>query len=302
VSELATRVGDVDLRTCVLTAAGTAGYADELAPYGDLATLGAVVVKSLARFAWDGNPSPRVGTAEDAMINSVGLAGPGVGPWRTTGLPALRARGATVVASIWGRTVAEFADAAADLRGADVVAVEINASCPNLDDRASVFAHSAARVVELLDATADVGVPRWVKLSPNTPELVAIAVAAVAAGADALVLTNTLTGLVIDVETGRATLGAGGGGLSGPPLLPVALRAVFECRAALPSVPIVGVGGVTSADAAVQMVMAGADAVEVGSATFADPRAPWHIQRDLERWLRAHAVASVMNLKGRAHG
>lgn len=301
-SSLATRVGDVALPSFVLTAAGTAGYGDELAPYGDLAELGAVVVKSLAHFAWDGNPSPRVGVAEDAMINSVGLAGPGVAAWRAGGLVALRGRGARVVASIWGRTVDEFAEAASDLAGADVVAIEINASCPNLEDRASVFAHSAAAVRAILAATAGVHVPRWVKLSPNTPELVAIASAAVAAGADALVLTNTLVGLAIDVETGHPTLGAGGGGLSGPPLLPVALRAVFECRAALPSVPIVGVGGVSCADAALQMVMAGADAVEVGSATFANPRAPWEVAAGVARWLASHGEESIGSVRGRAHG
>lgn len=301
-SSVATRVGDVAFPSFVLTAAGTSGYGDELAPYGDLSELGAVVVKSLARFAWDGNPSPRVGVAEAAMINSVGLAGPGVTAWRANGLVALRARGARVVASIWGRTVSEFADAATDLMGADVVAVEINASCPNLDDRASIFAHSANRVREILEATAHVGVPRWLKLSPNTPELISIATAAVSVGADALVLTNTLTGLVIDVESGHATLGAGGGGLSGPPLLPVALRAVYECRAALPTTPLVGVGGVTSANAALQMVMAGADAVEVGSATFADPRAPWDIARGVVQWLDAHKESSIAQIRGRAHG
>jgi dihydroorotate dehydrogenase (NAD+) catalytic subunit len=236
------------------------------------------------------------------MINAVGLAGPGVETWRTTYLPALVARGARVVASIWGRTADEFAAAAAALRGAPVVAVEINASCPNLESRSLMFAHSASATVELLRATDGVDVPRWIKLSPNTPELVAIAGAAIDAGADALVLTNTLLGLDIDVETALATLGNGGGGVSGPPMFPVALRAVFECRAAYPQVPIIGVGGVRRGEDVVAMLMAGANAVEIGTATFADPRAPWKIQRSLIRWMRRHDVTDVRSLQGRAHG
>jgi dihydroorotate dehydrogenase (NAD+) catalytic subunit len=298
---LATRVGEVALSSAILTAAGTAGYGDELAGYGELSELGAVVTKSLAAFAWPGNPAPRVAAAGDVMLNAVGLAGPGVEAWRREHLVHLRARGARVVASIWGRTVEEFAAAAAALRGADVLAVELNASCPNLESRASMFAHSAEATARIVEATAAAGVPRWVKLSPNTPELVEIAGAAIAAGADALVLTNTLLGLSIDVETGRASLGNGGGGVSGPAIFPVALRAVYDCRAAYPHTPIVGVGGVASARDVVAMVMAGADAVEVGTAIFADPRAPWRIQRSLRRWLRRHSVSTLRELQGRAH-
>ena len=298
---LQTRVGDVTLRSPLLTAAGTSGYGDELAAYGDLAQLGAVVTKSLASFAWPGNAAPRVAPAGDAMINAVGLAGPGVAAWRHDSLPQLAARGVDVVASIWGRTVGEFADAAHALEGAEVVAVELNASCPNLESRATMFAHSATATREILEATSMLTVPRWIKLSPNTPDLVVIAAAALDAGADALVLTNTLVGLMIDVESGEATLGNGGGGVSGPPLLPVALRAVFDCRAAFPTAPIVGVGGVASARDVVAMLMAGADAVELGTTIFVDPRSPWKIQRSLVRWLRRHDVADVSSLKGRVH-
>ena len=298
---LETTVGSVALRSAVLTAAGTAGHGDELAAYGDLSVLGAVVVKSLASFPWTGNPAPRVAPAGEAMINAVGLSGPGVTAWRDDELPALQRRGATVVASIWGRTVAEYAEAGRQLAGAAVAAVEVNASCPNLEGRNAMFAHSATATFDVVAASASAGVPLWVKLSPNTPDLVTIAHAAVDAGADALVLTNTVLGLMVDVETGRPALGNGGGGLSGEPILPIALRAIFDVRAALPDVPIVGVGGVQSGVDAIAMIMAGANAVEVGTATFKNPRAPWRVAREMAKWLDAHQE-TLVSIQGRAHG
>ena len=301
-TDLASVVGSVTLRAPILTAAGTSGYGDELAGYGDLAELGAVVTKSLAAFAWEGNLPPRVTSSGAHMLNSVGLAGPGVAAWREAYLPGLTSRGATVVGSIWGRSAAEFAEAAENLRGATLVALEVNASCPNLESRSSMFAHSASATAEIVRVASVAGVPRWVKLSPNTPDLVEIAGAALDAGAEALVLVNTVLGLGIDVEHRRPTLGHGGGGVSGPGILPVALRAVYDCRAAYPTCAIVGVGGVASGEDAVAMLMAGANAVQVGTATFADPRAPWIVLRGLSRWMEQHRVAHVAELVGAAHG
>jgi dihydroorotate dehydrogenase (NAD+) catalytic subunit len=301
-SDFATNVGAVTLRSPVLTAAGTSGYGDELAGYGELRNLGAIVVKSLAAFAWEGNAPPRVAASGEHMVNAVGLAGPGVAAWREQHLPDLERRGAHVVASIWGRTVEEFAHAAEAMRGAGVVAMEVNASCPNLESRSTIFAHSALATAEIVRASKAAGLPLWIKLSPNTPELVAIAGAALDAGADALVLVNTVLGLAIDVEHRRPSLGSGGGGVSGPGILPVALRCVYECRDAFPDTPIVGVGGVSSGEDAVAMIMAGADAVEVGTATFANPRAPWIVQREFEGWMQRHDVKSVREIVGAAHG
>jgi dihydroorotate dehydrogenase (NAD+) catalytic subunit len=301
-SDVSTNVGTVALRSAILTAAGTSGYGDELAGYGDLRELGAVVVKSLAAFAWEGNEPPRVAASGVHMLNAVGLAGPGVAVWREKYLPGLEGRGCAVVASIWGRTVAEFAEAAEAMRGANVVAIEVNASCPNLESRSSIFAHSALATAEIVRASKAAGLPIWIKLSPNTPELIEIADAAIDAGADALVLTNTVLGLAIDIEQRRTSLGRGGGGVSGPGILPVALRCVYDCRAAFPETPIVGVGGVSSGDDAVAMIMAGANAVEVGTATFADPRAPWKIQQGLARWMDGHHVTRVSDIVGAVHG
>ncbi|MGH3733237.1 MAG: dihydroorotate dehydrogenase [Acidimicrobiales bacterium] len=301
-TKISTRVGGLTFRAPVFTASGTAGHGDELADYGDLAALGAVVTKSLAAFAFDGNPPPRLATSGAHMVNAVGLAGPGVAAWRAHYLPALRARNAAVVGSIWGRTVEEFAEAAQAMRGADIVALEVNASCPNLESRREIFAHSPGATAEIVAAAKAASVPLWVKLSPNTPLLVDVAGAAFEAGADALVLINTVLGLVIDVESRRPTLGNLGGGVSGPGILPVALRAVFDCRAAYPDAAIVGVGGVACGEDAAAMLMAGASAVEVGTATFADPRAPWRIQRELITWMESHGVSEIDELRGAAHG
>jgi dihydroorotate dehydrogenase (NAD+) catalytic subunit len=299
VTEMGTRVGSVMLANPVMTAAGTAGFGTELAPYGELSALGAHVVKSLAADPWPGNAAPRLTSSGESMLNSVGLAGPGIEAWLERDLPRLAASGAKVVVSIWGRSVEGFAKAAAMLAGtgAPLVAVEVNVSCPNVEDRSRMFAHDAAATAEAV-AAAECGLPRWAKLSPNVADVCEIAGAAIAAGAESLVLTNTLLAMAVDPVARRPVLGAGGGGLSGPALRPVALRAVAECRAAFPEAGIVGVGGVARGSHAAEFLVAGADAVQVGTATFADPRAPWRVLEGLEHFCREHGVAAVRELVG----
>ena len=298
--DLAVRVGSVELPNPVMTASGTAGHADELAAYFDLSELGAVVVKSLSAEPWAGNAAPRVHESGVGMLNSVGLQNPGVETWLERDLPRLEARGARVVASIWGFTVESYDKAAAMLAEASdaVVAVEVNVSCPNVEDRRQMFAHSPSATAEAVDAAAACRRSRWAKLSPNVTDLTEIAGAALGAGAEALTLINTVMGMAIDPESGEPRLGAGGGGLSGPAIKPVAVRAVYECRAAFPQAAIVGVGGISTAPDAVELLRAGAHAVQVGTATFADPRAPRRVLRDLERWCRAHDVGRVADLTG----
>ena len=298
---LATSVGAVPLRSAVMTASGTAGHADELGAYGPLDHLGAVVVKSLSPDPWPGNPAPRLAPLELGMLNSVGLQGPGLEAWLAEDLPRLRATGASVVVSIWGRTVEEYARAGAMLAGAALTAVEVNVSCPNLEDRSRMFAHSATATSE---AVAAVGSEhqRWVTLSPKTSELIEIAQAAVAAGADALTLTNTVLGMAIDIERREVKLGGRGGGVSGPGIRPVSLRAVYECAAALPATPIIGAGGVSKGVDALEFLMAGASGVQVGTATLAEPRAPWRIMREMQTWMRRHGVNTIAELIGAAHG
>jgi len=308
------RVGSVELPHAVMTAAGTSGHGAELARYCDLSGLGAVVVKSLSVMPWPGNPAPRLHPLPDGMINSVGLQGPGVAGWFDEFFPELVTSRCRVVISVWGRSLDEYrqaAQAVADgLRRAgraadDVVAVEVNLSCPNLEGRRGIFAHDAELSAAVIDASvaamSGATRPVWAKLSPNTDRLVEIAGAVRGAGAEAVTLVNTVLGLVLDPETGRAVLGNGGGGVSGRIIHPVAQRAVFDVASAHPDLPIVGVGGVSSAAEAVALLQAGASAVQVGTATFADPRAPATVARDLVTWAAAHGITRLSDLTGVAH-
>jgi dihydroorotate dehydrogenase (NAD+) catalytic subunit len=303
--DLSVPVGSLVLPNPVMTASGTAGHADELEPYGPLAALGAVVVKSLSVGPWPGNPPPRVHQAGAGMVNSVGLQGPGVEAWVRDDLPRLLAAGARTVVSIWGQRVDDYAQAAkllADVEG--LTAVEVNVSCPNIEDRRHMFAHSPTATAEVLAAVAANGpdVPRWAKLSPTVADLAEIAGAALANGAEAVTLVNTALAMVIDLETRAPVLGSGpaGGGLSGPSLHPIAVRAVFDVRAAHPDAAIIGVGGVMSGRDAIELLLAGADAVQVGTATFRDPRAPWRVLDEVGEWCATHKVRAVRTLRGAA--
>lgn len=295
------RVGSVELAAAVMTASGTAGHGVELAPYLDLSRLGAVVVKSLSVDPWPGNPAPRLIGAPQGMLNAVGLQGPGVKHWLDHELPALRALGATVVVSIWGRSVADYAAAARALRGADVAAVEVNLSCPNLEGRRGIFAHDPTVSAEVVDAVAICRRPLWAKLSPNTDRVVDVAAAVHEAGAEAVTLINTLLGMVLDPDTGLPALAAGGGGWSGRAVHPVAVRTIYDVHQALPTLPIVGVGGITDGWSAAEMMLAGASAVQVGTASFADPRAPVQVLDELVERVRSRGVTAVASLTGRAH-
>lgn len=300
--DLSTSVASLALASPVATASGTAGHGTELSAYFPLSCLGALVVKSLSAEPWAGNPAPRVHPLPAGMLNSVGLQGPGIVAWRREHLPDLEQSGALVIVSVWGRTVAEYARAAELLEGLPscVVAVEVNVSCPNVEAGGAMFAHSPEQTAAAVGAVARCGRPIAAKLTAGTPQLVAVAGAALQAGAESLVLVNTLPGMAIDLERRRPALGAGGGGMSGAPLHPVAVRAVYDCRAAYPMAGIWGVGGVARGIDAVELLLAGADAVQVGTATLADPRAPLRVRDELASWCAAHGVTAVRELVGAA--
>jgi dihydroorotate dehydrogenase (NAD+) catalytic subunit len=264
----------------------------------DLAELGGVVTKSLAAFEWAGNPPPRVAPAGRGMLNAVGLQGPGVAAWLDATLPVLIDTGATVVASIWGRSVDDYRRAADLLAPAppEVVAVEVNLSCPNLEGRSAIFAHDPELSAEVVAATDGCGRPRWAKLSANTDRIVDVAEAAIDAGAEAVTCVNTLLGMAYDPATLTPVLGAGGGGLSGASIHPVAVRAVHDVHAALPDVPLVAVGGVSTAWDAVEFFLAGASVVQVGTASFVDPAAPLRIQRDLLGWAHERGITGMRGI------
>lgn len=300
------RVGSVELAHAVMTASGTSGHGAELSPYFDLGSIGAVVVKSLSAMPWAGNPAPRLHPLRHGMINAVGLQGPGVDVWFDRHLDELADRGASTVISLWGRSVEEYRRAAeivaerlatASSVAASILAVEINLSCPNLEGRRGIFAHDADLSAEVVANCRAVPRPLWAKLSPNTDRLVEVAGAVHGAGADAVTLVNTVVGLVVD-DDGAPVLGNGGGGLSGPMIHPVALRAVADVRAAHPDLAIIGVGGVTSGASAAALMRAGAQAVQVGTATFADPRAPRSIADALVEWASEQGFSSLAAITG----
>lgn len=298
-------VGGVALANPVMTASGTAGHDTELSHYMDLSGLGAVVVKSLYHEPWAGNPAPRVHVAGAGMINAVGLEGPGVLSWCNDSLPRLEAVNATTVVSVWGRGVEDYRRAAELLApfSSRIAAVEVNLSCPNLEGRKSIFAHDAELSAEVISSVAgEVSVPVWAKLSANTDRLLDVVGSVTGAGASAVTLINTMLGMQIDTATGRPSLGNGGGGLSGSSIHPIAVRAVYDVAVAHPGVDIIGVGGISSGDDAVEMMMAGAKCVQVGTATFARPDACARVLEDAARIVSRRGGTDWSSVHRLAHG
>lgn len=300
--DTAVSLGPIRLPNPIVAASGTFGHGAEFAELCDPAALGAVTVKSQAAFDWPGNPPPRLLPAAGGMLNAVGLQGRGAAHWLEHDLDPLLSRGARVIASIWGHSVDDYVDAARLVAAAGdrITALEVNLSCPNQRAGDAIFAHDARLTGGVVGAVASVAgqVPVLAKLSGGVADLVAIAGAAVGAGATGLTLINTVRAFAIDADARRPALGSSGGGLSGPAIKPVALRAVHDVHAAFPEVPIVGTGGITSGIDAVEMLLAGAAAVGVGTATFAEPRAMLRILGELERWCRRAGVTEVRSLTG----
>lgn len=296
--DMGVTVGSVKLSSPVMSASGTAGHGAELADYFDLNKAGAIVVKSLSHDRWEGNPAPRLAPVAAGMINSVGLAGPGVSGWIENYLGALISTGATIVASIWGRSVKDYELAASALAPVSehLCALELNVSCPNLEDSHEMFAHSPEATAAVVAASLCAGLPLWVKLSPNVADLVPVAQAAMGAGASALTIANTLIGLSIDTKTAKPALGAGKGGVSGPAIRPICVRAVHDVASAMPQVPIIGCGGIACGNDALEFMIAGACAVQVGTASFADPRAVLRIADEMKRWCVSNDVSHVASL------
>ncbi len=303
--DLATQLAGVELANPVLTASGCAAAGRELHQFFDIALLGAVVTKSVMLHPRAGRPTPRMAETASGMLNSIGLQGPGVDAFCRHDLPWLVERGARAVVSIAGHTIDEYAELARRLRAAGgVTAVEVNISCPNVEHRGEVFSCdpvAAAGVVAAVRRETAPDVPVLAKLSPDVTDIVAVARACVDAGADGLCLINTLLGMAIDTDTMRPVLAAGTGGLSGPAIRPVAVRCVYQVHAALPGVPIVGMGGVVTGVDALELMLAGACAVSVGTATFADSSAPMRILTELRQVLAERGVHRVADIVGAAH-
>lgn len=300
--DLGTRLGPLELKTPVLVASGTYGAGREASAFVELSHIGGLIVKSMTLQPWKGKPTPRMCETPSGMLNAIGIQNKGVDHFITEDLPWLKKRKVTVIASIAGNTVEEFVRVADKLRtgGQGIAAVEINISCPNLEDRNNIFAHSpeATHAVVAGVRAALKRVPLFPKLSPNVTSLEDIAAAALDAGADGLSLINTVFGMAIDIETRLPKLAGTTGGLSGPAIRPVAVRAVYEVHRAFPHVPIIGQGGVVTAADALELILAGASAVAVGTANFINPRAPIDVTRGIAEYMQRHGVASLSELVG----
>ena len=314
--DMSTRLAGVELPNPVMTASGCAAAGRELDQFFPVDELGAIVTKSIMLAPRAGRATPRMAETPSGMLNSIGLQGQGIDQLCASDLRWLRERGARAAVSIAGSSVEEYAkiagrlgdeisrsDAEGAIEGA-IALVEVNISCPNVEDRGQVFACdplAASTVVEAVRAELPGHVPVFAKLSPDVTDIVSIGRACVAAGADGLSAINTLLGMVIDVDSMRPALAGLTGGLSGPAIRPVAVRCIWQLHAALPNVPIIGVGGIKTGLDALELVLAGASAIQVGTTIFHDPRAPVRVLAELADALAARGFARFADSVGHAH-
>jgi dihydroorotate dehydrogenase (NAD+) catalytic subunit len=297
--DLRVDIGGLVLQNPVMTASGTFGYGREFAEVVDLQRLGAVVVKGLSLAPSAGNPPPRIAETPCGMLNAIGLENVGLDAFVRHKLPFLRDLAVPVVVNIYGKTVEEYARLAQGLDGAEgVSAVEVNISCPNVKAGGVAFGVDPAAAYEVVRAVRlRTSLPLIVKLSPNVTDIVKIAESAVQAGADALSLINTITGMAVDLEARKPVLANITGGLSGPAIKPIALRMVWQVAAAV-RVPVIGIGGITTAKDALEFLIAGARAIQVGTANFVNPGASIDVLEGIEDYLVQHRIAAVKDLIG----
>ncbi len=297
-TDMGITLAGVKLKNPVTVASGTFGFGREYGEFFDISKLGAISVKGLTPLPRTGNPSPRIAETPMGMLNSVGLQNPGVDAFIETELPWLKTQGTVIIANISGSTPEEYGEMCEKLSAAGVDMIEVNISCPNVKAGGLAYGTKPELAAEVTAvAKAHASVPVMVKLSPNVTDITEIARAVEGAGADAVSLINTLRGMAIDVNTRRPVLKMNTGGLSGPAVLPVAVRMVWEVHSAV-KIPILGMGGVSSGADAAQIMLAGASAVAVGAAAFSDPLAPVRVLEELEAICDRQGVTHVSELTG----
>ena len=289
----------------IFTASGCASSGKELSQFFPLSEIGAVVTKSIALKPRSGRATPRMAETPSGMLNSIGLQGPGIDKFLEDDIPWLIEHNSRIIVSISGETVEEYASLARRLRVVPGLSgIEVNISCPNVENRGLVFSCdpvASRAVVESVRRNIGGELPIIVKLSPDVTDIVSIAQEVVSAGADGLALINTLLGMAIDIDAMRPKLAGKTGGLSGPAIRPVAIRAVYQVHAALPHTPILGMGGITNGRDALEFILAGASAVSIGTANFGNPSAPINVRDELLRLLQERGFNSVSDAVGRAH-
>lgn len=297
--DLSVEISGIKLRNPVMTASGTFGYGKEFSDYLDLEKIGAIITKGLSLKPKAGNPTPRIVETPGGMLNAIGLQNVGIDAFIEEKLPFLRTVATPVIVNLYGNTLEEYGALAEKLdRLPEVAGLEVNISCPNVKQGGIVFGTDPAAAAEVVGLVRkSTSKPLIVKLSPNVTDIVLMAEACVAAGADALSLINTLTGMAIDLEKRRPVLANVTGGLSGPAIKPVALRMVWQV-AKVVNVPIIGIGGIMSASDALEFILAGACAVQVGTANFLDPSAAQTIAAGMEDYLAKNGIAHIKELIG----
>lgn len=303
--DFSTTLGNAFFNTPIFTASGCASSGKELAQFFPLKDIGAVVTKSVMNKPRYGRPTPRMAETPSGMLNSIGLQGPGIEAFLANDIPWLVEQNSRIIISIAGETIEEYATLARKVRSVSgISAIEVNISCPNVENRGLVFAcdpDASRRVIDGVRKTIGGELPIIAKLSPDVTNLPEIAKGVVESGADALALINTVLGMVINLETMRPHLGGKTGGLSGPAIRPVAVRAIYQVHAALPEVPILGMGGVSSGRDALELILAGASGVSIGTASFGNPHAAVEIQSELRDLLIAKGFSSLKSAIGFAH-
>ncbi|CAB4652995.1 unannotated protein [freshwater metagenome] len=303
--DLSTTIGNAWFPNPIFTASGCASSGRELAQFFPLNDLGGVVTKSVMSKARTGRPTPRMAETPSGMLNSIGLQGPGIDAFIAKDIPYLIEQKARIIVSIAGETVEEYSTLARKLRSVSgISAIEVNISCPNVENRGMVFAcdpDASRRVIDGVRRTIGGELPIIAKLSPDVTDLVSIARGVVDAGADALALINTVLGMVINLDTMRPHLGGKTGGLSGPAIRPIAVRAIYQVHEAMPKVPILGMGGVSNGRDALEMIAAGASGVSIGTASFGNPMALISVAQELKDLLNAKGFTSLRDAIGFAH-
>lgn len=297
-SNLNITIGGVEFKNPVMTASGTFGSGMEYGEFVDLNKLGAVVTKGVANVPWPGNPTPRVTEVYGGMLNAIGLQNPGVDVFMERDIPFLKKYDTKIIANVCGKSIEDYIEVVEKLSDTDIDMMEINISCPNVKEGAIAFGQKAESVYNITDVLKKHSrKPIIMKLSPNVTDITEMAKASEAAGADAISLINTITGMKIDIERRSFALANKTGGMSGPAIKPIAVRMVYQCAKAV-NIPIIGMGGIASSEDAIEFLMAGATAVAAGAMNFVNPYLTEELVDGIDRFLDNHNVSSVKDIIG----